>query len=148
MREALTDKVVKKIPYRGYTITVYEVHSERFGRLYWADNDIGEPYLDSPKMWPNVDKAIAVAKGDVDDYLKESGLSESQGRTITKRSTGGDHFVLTVRDFDARLAGEFGVWKKRSGAGGSYYEHDSKNKTFNTMSDVLQYAKTAPVDNL
>jgi hypothetical protein len=70
--EALRDTLVKEVPYLDFTISVYSVESERFGTLYWAENDIGEPYTDGPTMYKDMNKAVAEEKKNIETYVREN----------------------------------------------------------------------------
>lgn len=61
-------KTEKKVPYSGFNIFVYK--SPRWG-LYWATNDIGEPYQDVP-LFETVGKAVEWDKENIDKYVKET----------------------------------------------------------------------------
>lgn len=57
------------ISYEGFVITIEQVTS-RFGVLFIATNDIGEPYMDIP-AYSDRQAAIDTAKKDIDDYVSD-----------------------------------------------------------------------------
>lgn len=63
-------KLVKTVPYKGFTISVFATEPTRFGILFRAENDIGEPYAEMP-YFNTIEKAIAWDKKNIDDYVNE-----------------------------------------------------------------------------
>jgi hypothetical protein len=61
-------KPESKTKYKGFNITVYK--SSKFG-LYWAQNDIGEPYMKVP-LFKTSKEALNWDKENVDQYVKET----------------------------------------------------------------------------
>lgn len=60
---------MEKINYRGFEIIIKTIIS-RFGLLFTATNNIGEPYLDD-HAFDSRYKAIKDGKKDIDIYLSE-----------------------------------------------------------------------------
>lgn len=63
-------ETVKTVPYKGFIITLYKDYSPRFGNMYYAKNNIGEPYLDVPRF-QTPEEAINWDKKNVDQYVSE-----------------------------------------------------------------------------
>lgn len=61
--------VVRVIRHRGFKVYIQQFHSGRFGDIFQIQNNIGEPWTDSPPAFGDMEEAVEQGRKIVDEYV-------------------------------------------------------------------------------